>query len=132
MPYGPLSHAEATERLELPASTTIRFQHSSEIMASKQLEGAELQAATHGLHAPHCKMLFACPAGVALAPDKTMLLCFLSYIDKLNARIQVDQLDLQTPKELKSLETHLETRFIQSLHLANIFLQRRSPRSVIR
>ena len=127
MPYGPLSHAEATERLELPASTTIRFQHSSEIMASKQLEGAKLQAATHGLHAPHCKMLFACPAGVALAPDKTMLLCFLSYIDKQNARIQVDQLDLQTPKELKSLETHLETPFIQSLHLANIFLQRRSP-----
>lgn len=77
-------------------------------------------------------MLFACPAGVALAPDKTMLLCFVSYIDKQNARIQVDQLDLQTPKELKSLETHLETRFIQSLHLANIFLQRRSPRSVIR
>lgn len=57
VPYGPLSHAEATERLELPASTTIRFQHSSEMMASKQLEGAELQAANVSNTWPSCSTL---------------------------------------------------------------------------
>ncbi len=100
-------------------------------MASKQLEAKRKITGSNTW--PSCSTLqdaIRLPCWCSTSTWQDHVTMVVSYIDKQNARIQVDQFDLQTAKELKSLETHLETRLIQSLHLVNIFLQRQSPRSV--